>query len=305
MPPGHARRIILWRPNSTASSDAAGIEVSDTKSAPKEYFQTGPYATTHDQRPTARSAAAGVPSLQLICLSKARELLVLREDWRGVLTDAMPAWRNHATTYEAVVKSRSIQHLFPGADPDPASVAPLKCVDPLTWALVAQLIPDLPTRFRCYEITLSDIHLPLLQHIPDSKEFCLITVLNLQGCSHLTDDTISNLKDLHGLTALNASNCTGLSTIAIVRLRNALVRDEGDTGGVIRRGPWRLRILWLRGCRLLNSKIFTELEKFPLLSVVGERSLPQCTSRLLLTSYPRSHWHWLLLPWHNNLQKRH
>ncbi|KZV64949.1 hypothetical protein PENSPDRAFT_756891, partial [Peniophora sp. CONT] len=180
----------------------------------------------------------------------------------------MPAWRAHTTTYDSVVKSRSIQHLLPGVDSNPSSVTPLKRVDPLTWALIIQLVRDLPSHYRRYEITLSDIHLPLLQHIPDSNEFCLITVLNLQGCLHLTDDTIFHLKDLHGLVALNASGCTGLTTTAITRLRNGLVRDKHDTENVTRRGPWHLRMLWLRGCRSLNSNVFAELEKFPLLSVV-------------------------------------
>ncbi|VDB82959.1 unnamed protein product [Peniophora sp. CBMAI 1063] len=268
MPPGHARRIILWRPKYSTSSDAAGVDVTDLKSAPKEYFQDGPYAATRDQRPAARSISAGVPSLQLICLTKARELLELREDRREVLADIMPAWRDHSVHYESAVKSRPVQELLPGVDADPSSITPLKRVDPLTWALVIQLIRDLPSRFRCYEIALSDVHLPLFQHVPDSTQFCIITILNLAGCSHLTDDTISNLKDLHGLIALNASHCMGLSTAAITRLRNTLVRDQDAEQGTTRRGPWRLRILWLRGCRSLNSNVFMELDKFPLLTVV-------------------------------------
>lgn len=95
----------------------------------------------------------------------------------------------------------------------------------------------------------SSILRPLLQRIPTTEHFSLLTVLEIPGCSHLTDDTIVRLAVIHTICVLDASN-TPLTAQGIRRLSGTL--RWGDDGVDIanqRRGPWQLRILSLRKSR--------------------------------------------------------
>ena len=138
-------------------------------------------------------------------------------------------------------------------------------LDPRLWCILVQVYDGLPQCLHSYNIPLSDIHLPLLQRVPSTPQFSLITLLDLPACPDLTDDSISTLKLLHSLVAFDAS-ATVLSSHAVKVLARTLVYTEYDT---TRRGPWTLRILRLRNCKNIDNNVYSHLPIFPLLSVVG------------------------------------
>lgn len=145
----------------------------------------------------------------------------------------------------------------------------MRNVDPRLWATLVQLYTGLPHVFSSYPIPLEDIHLPLLQRISNTRQFSLVTILELPFCPDLTDTNIQSLRALHTLTALDAS-ATSLTTAGIQRLVETLLwtQPEGDEASS-RIGPWSLRILRLQGCRKIDSGVMQHLVKLPLLSVVG------------------------------------
>jgi hypothetical protein len=146
---------------------------------------------------------------------------------------------------------------------EPGSEFSLSEVDPRLWAVLVQVYNNLPEAFRIYPIPLSDGHLPVLQRIRSTSEFSLVTVLNLEGCRHLTDKTVVALKVLHGLCAMDASS-TVLSAYGVRALSRTCSWGEGE-----RRGPWGLRILRLRNCIKVDNSIYACLPTFPLLCAVG------------------------------------
>lgn len=149
----------------------------------------------------------------------------------------------------------------------------LSMVDPRLWATLVQLYSLLPDQFAVLPIPLADKHISLLQRIPSTSHFSLVTILELPGCRELTDATIVQLKGLSTLCAFDAS-ATNLSADGIRILASTLFwTDEDDGEERTRRGPWGLRMLRLKDCPRISKKVFTYLEKFPLLSVVGESSL--------------------------------
>lgn len=143
-------------------------------------------------------------------------------------------------------------------------------IDPRLWATLVQIYDGLPDCLRFYNIPLNDIHLPLLQRVPSTSQFSLVTILDLPACPYLTDDSISALKSLHSLVAFDAS-ATSLSSYAIKVLARTLIYTEYDPS---RRGPWGLRILRLKNCINIDNSISSHVDLFPLLSVVGASSTP-------------------------------
>jgi len=147
----------------------------------------------------------------------------------------------------------------------------LSQVDPRLWAVIIQVLTQLPDALRVYPIALADKHLPQLQRIPSTPDFSFVTVLELPACAHLTDDTILELKQLHALCALDASQ-TLVTAQGIRRLcgtQTFAAENEGIDMASRRRGPWSLRILRLRNCQGVTNKIFDVISGFPLLSVLG------------------------------------
>ncbi|KDR81602.1 hypothetical protein GALMADRAFT_135025 [Galerina marginata CBS 339.88] len=156
--------------------------------------------------------------------------------------------------------------------PDPA------LLDPRLWASLVQIFDRLPSSFASHSLPLADIHLPLLQSIPSTVLFSLVTILSLPACVHLTDDTVLQLRFLHALTAFDASS-TSLSSYAIKTLAATLQLDDPDDGSNPR-GPWQIRVISLRNCKKLTNDAFPHLVKFPLLSVIdlrGTRCLPDAS----------------------------
>ncbi|KAF9532971.1 hypothetical protein CPB83DRAFT_903454 [Crepidotus variabilis] len=149
-------------------------------------------------------------------------------------------------------------------------------LDPRAWAVLVQVFAALPSQFRTYTAPLADEHVPLLQSIPCRSDWCLVTVLELRACEHLTDDTIFNLKILRTLTAFDASKNTRLTPYAIKSLGSTL----GDS-----LGPWQLRILSLRECTRITNDVYEHISVFPLLSVIDLRDTKCTRSSTSLTRF--------------------
>ena len=249
-----SHRIVLWKPKPTRTSDDAGTNILQYE---LPTYVPGPYEepdkTTESERLTY------IPSLRALCI---RKLVAYPDqlDWYG----------NFRIPYEKP-KSPSdydlVRSLVPGyLHEEPDDVDFLKEVDPRLWTVMVQTISSLPKAFRTYHVPLSDIHVPLLQQIPSTPDFSLITVVQFYGRREVDDETIDKLGALHSLAALDIGR-TPVSSWGVKRLSHTLLTDD-PTGN--RRGPWGLRVLYLWDCMLVDDAVFEAFPKFPLLSVVGE-----------------------------------
>ena len=146
-----------------------------------------------------------------------------------------------------------------------SEITPPFSLNPLLWITLVQIYDYLPDCVRSFNIPLHHSHLPLLQRVPSTSIFSLITILDLPACPELTDHSISALNILHSLVAFDAS-ATTLSSYAISVLARTLVYTQYDT---TRRGPWSLRILRLANCNNIDNTVYSHISLFPLLSVVG------------------------------------
>ncbi|KAG6877713.1 hypothetical protein C0993_004808 [Termitomyces sp. T159_Od127] len=141
----------------------------------------------------------------------------------------------------------------------------LHALSPPLWAALVQVYDGLPADLHYLTVSLADPHLSLLQEIPHTPRFSLLTLLDLPACPHLNDTSVVHLRRLHSLVALDAS-ATSLSSYAIKVLAGTLLWvDDGPQ----RRGPWSLRILRLRFCDKIDDSVYSHLAKFPLLTVIG------------------------------------
>lgn len=144
----------------------------------------------------------------------------------------------------------------------------LSRLDPRLWVVTVQIFDHIPSELRTYTIPLNDELLPLLQCVPNTATFSLLTILELPGCLALTDNSITDVKGLHTLVAFDASR-TAISARGILALARTL--QANDSSEVTRklRGPWALRILRVKHCARIDDGIYSSLSLFPLLSVVG------------------------------------
>lgn len=253
-----SKPIILWQSKHTLSTDDAGLTILSAVSPPNAYFQPGPYYHQDISVPTLPHVPR-LPPLSYFCIKRlidTPELIYLYSEPRPYRFPASPS------------DTDILQALIPR---NPQGHFDLDKVDPRLWAVIVQVYSDLPHRLRIYRTALSDKYTPLLQHIPATEHFSLLTVLELPGCSHLNDDTIIHLTLLHTLCALDASS-SALSAQGIRRLSGTLKWDED--GGVDianqRRGPWQLRILSLRNCKRVTNAVYQYLGPFMLLAAVGK-----------------------------------
>jgi hypothetical protein len=248
-----SKPIILWRPNIEAATDDACTTI--IKSTLPPVPPRGRYESRTLRVPTRR-----VPSLIYYVL----KCLVDYPEQLYQLGSRRLHYESHPSPSCDVL--RTLMPDFDSEDSDRRF--DLRRVDPRLWAVITQTYSNLPACLRTYEMPLSDGYLPLLQSIPATPDYTMVTVLELPGCKELTDDTIANLKGLHGLCALDASS-TLLSTYGIMSLAGTLLVDEGSlaTPG---RGPWALRVLLLRKCRRMDETVYSALKKFPLLTLVGQ-----------------------------------
>ncbi len=251
--------IVLWTPTATLTSDEACTSIYQYQLPPPPSSIRAPYQS----QPTATSSLSYVPPLQYFCI----QALIQWPDQVHALGPARlryqpPSHRNHFDILQALIPT------YRPFSPDHDDLD-MRLVDPRLWAVLAQIYADLPPAFRTYTLPLSDVHLPLLQRIPSSSHFSLITVLSLSRCRQLTDDTVIELRELHTLAALDAS-VTALGSWGVYRLAKTLSWSDGeDDEAPQRRGPWRLRVLYLNNCLNIDNKVLSYLSRFPLLSVVG------------------------------------
>lgn len=249
-----SRRILLWKPKPARTSDEAGTDILKYElpaSIPGPYEEVSKLA--------AKESLTYVPSLKALCI---RQLASYPDqlDWLG-------AFRAHYERPKTPSDYDLVRSLVPGySHENPNETGFMRDVDPRLWAVMVQTISPLPDAFRSYTIPLSDTYVPLMQQIPCTPDFSLITVVQLHGKREVDDETIDQLGALHSLVALDVGR-TPLSSWGFKRLSHTLLTDK-FTGN--RRGPWSLRILYLWNCMLVDDSVFEALAKFPLLSVVGE-----------------------------------
>ncbi|TFY82094.1 hypothetical protein EWM64_g1917 [Hericium alpestre] len=267
--------IILWHNHTEQRTDDAGTTILTSICPPPALFDPGPYEDTRRDADRDSNPLRYVPSLAYFCI---KSLLQYPDQIHGFGSPRIAYERPAISlTYDI------LRALVPSYDPWPEEGVEdsldLPKVDPRLWAVIVQVFTNLPDEFRVYPIALSDKHLPLLQHIPQRDDFSLLTILELSHCSHLTDDTILELKALHGLCALDASE-TPLSAQGILRLSRTLAWADGHDNASSRRGPWQLRILYLRNCKNVKNAVFDALPAFPLLSIVDLRG-SSCSANTL------------------------
>ncbi|EIW60388.1 uncharacterized protein TRAVEDRAFT_165144 [Trametes versicolor FP-101664 SS1] len=257
------KAIVLWDPkkNTKLASDDACTTIIQYELPRAPSTIRPPYQSPHPPDVRLRY----VPPLAYFCI---KALAEYPDEMHALgvarLRYEAPWSRSHFDILSALIPSyRPFDEAESDEDFD------LSPVDPRLWAVIVQVYEGLPDDFRHYTIPLSDAYLPLLQTIPSTKHFSLITALSLGRCKVLTDDTIIQLCQLHTLAALDAS-ATAVGTWGISRLSKSLNWSEADaTHPAQRRGPWGLRILYLRDCINVDNKILPLLAHFPLLSVVG------------------------------------
>jgi hypothetical protein len=240
------------------STDDAGVTILNSTGPPNAYFQPGPYGDESD----SGIAEIRVPSLSYFCIKCLVQAPELVYHYGPPRPYRHPESPSDPDVLQSLIP-RSTQGYFN-----------LGKVDPRLWAILVQTYSDLPHSLRTYRTALSDKHIPLLQRVPTTEHFSLLTVLELPGCSHLNDDTIVHLTALHTLCVLDASRST-LSALGIRRLSGTVkwVEDGVDCANR-RRGPWQLRILSLHHCKRVTNAIYQYLEPFMLLAAVGK----QCTN---------------------------
>lgn len=265
-----SRPIVLWNKSSNNVVDDGGVNIKKTILPPT--LPPAPYIDA--TRESKEKKYHFMPSLVCFCIQSLYQF-----------PDQIHAIGNISLRYQPPPSPFAydiLRVLIPSYDPndpndktfqlyEPLPPLDLTEVDPRLWATLIQIYENLPYSFNTYPIPLSDPHLPLLQKIPSTPQFTLITVLELPGCTDLTDNTIVELKALHTLCALDAS-WTKVTTHGIKVLAGTLLWDDetdGNTGRRSRRGPWGLRILRLRHCWKIDNDIFPHLAKFVLLSVLG------------------------------------
>ncbi|TFY72701.1 hypothetical protein EVG20_g300 [Dentipellis fragilis] len=260
--------IILWHTPQENTTDDAGVTILKSTLPPPALFDPGPYESSRRVergQPELNTSLRYVPSLAYFCL---KTLLPYPEEIHHF---GPPRFRYERPSLPFAYDI--IRALIPSYCPWPDHCDEeglrLSEVDPRLWASIIQVFTELPDELRVYSLALSDKYLPLLEHIPQRADFSLLTVLELPGCPDLTDDTIFELKALHGLSAFDAS-ATQLTAQGLLRLSRTMTWAEGETNASKRRGPWQLRILRLRNCRLISNRVFNALATFPLLSVIGD-----------------------------------
>ncbi|KLO05900.1 hypothetical protein SCHPADRAFT_861908, partial [Schizopora paradoxa] len=244
--------IHLWSAKPVNTTDDAGIQISVTQ-FPSLEKDGPPLYETSSQMDVTKSRGTKfkrLPKLQHFCI----KALVNYPEQIHVLED---------TRLELNEEYDVLHTLIPKWSTSKFSIAQ---VDPRLWAVLAQVYSNLPPILSTYPISLSDKHLPLLQFIPSTPDFALITVLDLRKSKNLRDETIFALKALHNICVLDIGG-TEITADGIRRLAlTVTINGDGE-----RRGPWTLRVLRLVDCGNVDGTIFQHLAKFMLLTALDLR----------------------------------
>jgi len=237
----HLKPIVLVPVRHRLTTDG------DTTSTVPNPIPRGLYESGHSTDASARKGA-GVPPLAYFCIR--------------ILVD-YPDQIHSLGSHRIRCQPQVLRALSPSAFGD--IDAPARCLcklDPRLWSVIAQVYSDLPKELRNYHIPLGDRHLPLLQAIPSTPSFALITVLNLARC--VSDETSHALKSLHALCALDLSQTT-ISHLGIRHFAPAIASEPSDT----RNGTRGLRILRLCNCREITNQVIGAVSNFQLLTILG------------------------------------
>ena len=138
-------------------------------------------------------------------------------------------------------------------------------IDDALWATLVQVFVTLPPALSSHSVGLDNPHIAMFQRLATTASFSLLTVLQLPGCADVADSSIVRLtKPLRTLAYLDVSR-TSLSAYGIELMANCQQHDENN----MHSGPLALRVLYMRGCEAVTDDIYSQLARFPLLSVVG------------------------------------
>ncbi|KAG8926764.1 hypothetical protein FRC02_008692 [Tulasnella sp. 418] len=268
--------IALFSSKTEVDYDEAGNQVLKSQVIPSSLASYSILPEYLSPRGLSSFSNGNVPSLSFCCFLVYIKYLSTSE--RGAFLDELPPPRPYgANITEDEDQDQAtdlLQQLIPHMHPRSKAVN-WRLVDPRLWVTIIRLFwtETLPETFLDYELPLADPHLPYMQMLEPSSHFTLITVLNLSNKRELTDDSIVALKSLHLLVVLDVSS-TKVTAKGVRKLAEALT---GDEEGDYLQGPWRLRVLSLRGCREVDSIVEQYLAMFPLLSVIDLRST-QCSA---------------------------
>jgi hypothetical protein len=156
------------------------------------------------------------------------------------------------------------------ADAKERSISISSTYSPDIWLKLAVFFTEcLPSSFRVKSLPLSDIHVPIIQLIDPSPRFTIISVLSLRNRhSVLGDSNIGRLKDLDQLVSLDLS-FTAISSVGIHTLSGTMRQRSSESESNRLAGPWKIRLLYLEGCPLVDNRACEHLAKWPLLCFVG------------------------------------
>lgn len=237
----HLKPIVLVPVCSRLGTDG------NTASTVPNPIPRGLYESSHNTSVSSRIVAA-VPPLAYFCIR--------------ILID-YPDQVHSLGSHRIRCQPQVLHALSPSTFSDIDTPAHCLCkLDPRLWSVIVQVYSDLPGGLQNYHIPLGDRHLPLLQAIPSTPSFALITVLNLARC--VSDETSHALKSLHGLCALDISQ-TSVSHLGIRHFAPEIASDSSD----VHYGTRGLRILRLYDCPKITNKVVGAVSSFQLLAILG------------------------------------
>ena len=240
----HLKPIVLVPVRARQATDG------DTGPVIPNSIPLGLYESHHDAHTAARNQP--VPPLAYFCIRTLTEH-----------ADQVYSLGSHRIRCQPQV----LRALSPSAFGDTDATTRCLCkLDPRVWSIIVQVYSDLPKGFQNYHIPLGDRHLPLLQSIPSTPSFALITALNLTRC--VSDETSHVLKTLHGLCTLDISR-TSISHLGIRHFAPTITSEPSDA----HYGTRGLRILRLCDCPKITNQIIDAVSNFQLLAILGSYHL--------------------------------
>lgn len=263
--PGSSRILLAKRVRHEAQTDSAGIGIVPIHVSQPDNLVTRITYHAH-LGALKRRWRCSVPPLGAICVARLAGAAV--EDMSEWLP-SLPSLQYVRATSSSVSKIE-VNLLNALADAKGRSTSVLPSYSPDIWFKVAMIFTEcLPPSFRMKSLPLSDVHVPIIQLIDPSPRFTTITVLSLRNRHSVLDDSsIGQLKDLHQLAALDLS-FTAISSAGIHTLSMTLRQQSSDSEHSQLAGPWKIRLLYLEGCPLVDNRVCEYLGKWPLLSFVG------------------------------------
>jgi len=264
--PGSSRILLAKRVRHEAQTDSAGIGIVPIHVSQPDNSVTQIIPYHAHLAALRRRWRRSVPPLGAICVARLAGAAV--EDMSEWLP-SLPSLQYVKATDSGVSKIE-VNLLNALADAKNRSTSVPPSYSPDIWFKVAMIFTEcLPPSFHMKSLPLSDVHVPIIQLVDPSPRFTAITVLSLRNRHSVLDDSsIGQLKDLHQLAALDLS-FTAISSAGIHTLSRTLRQQTSDSEHNQLAGPWKIRLLYLEGCPLVDNRVCECLGKWPLLSFVG------------------------------------